>query len=100
MSLLPRQLQRPKTAFKTGDVIIPYPSAREITVFISIADNRATFALVSWFGRSVLKAHQARSQVGALGARAPPAIRVHPLALICAPPIGIEDLEVKDAEKF
>ena len=33
---------------------------------------------------------QARSQVGALGARAPPAILVHPLALLSAPPIGIE----------
>ena len=37
---------------------------------------------------------QARSQVSALGARAPPAILVHPLALLSAPPIGIEDLKV------
>ena len=32
--------------------------------------------------------------MGALGARAPPAILVHPLVLLYAPHVGIEDLKV------
>ena len=47
-----------------------------------------------------LEKYQARSQSGALGARAPPAILVHSLALLSVPPIGIEDSKVKDTVKF
>ena len=41
--------------------------------------------------------YHARSQVVA---RAPTAILVHPLLLLCAPTIGTEDLEVEGTVKF